>query len=142
MNKTYRSIVWLSKVITEEDVAFLNSCKNLVLSQKTPIRVLHRRSLATRKKTVLSLFARPISEHHMILSLLTQAGTYIKEFVHGDFGRTFPNLGSLLSCEADILQLDVINVGIDFPSANNSLTEVESSPVIFPNQGAIEPDDD
>ena len=33
--------------------------------------------------------------------------SYIKEFVHGDFGRTKPNLGELLNSETDILQLDV-----------------------------------
>ena len=33
--------------------------------------------------------------------------SYIKEFVHGDFGRTKPNLGDLLNTETDILQLDV-----------------------------------
>ena len=32
---------------------------------------------------------------------------YIKEFVHGDFGRTKPNMGELLQTEADILELDV-----------------------------------
>jgi tRNA pseudouridine synthase 10 len=42
------------------------------------------------------------------------AGTYIKEFVHGDFGRTQPNLGSLLDCNAQILQLDVMDVHLDF----------------------------
>lgn len=33
--------------------------------------------------------------------------SYIKEFVHGDFGRTKPNLGNFLNSETDILQLDV-----------------------------------
>lgn len=33
--------------------------------------------------------------------------SYIKEFVHGDFGRTKPNIGSLLNRTADILELDV-----------------------------------
>jgi len=33
--------------------------------------------------------------------------SYIKEFVHGDFGRTKPNLGDLVNSETDILQLDV-----------------------------------
>ena len=33
--------------------------------------------------------------------------SYIKEFVHGDFGRTKPNLGDMLNSETDILQLDV-----------------------------------
>lgn len=30
--------------------------------------------------------------------------------MHGDLGRTVPSIGSLLNCEADILQLDVTNV--------------------------------
>ena len=39
-----------------------------------------------------------------------QAVRYIKEFVHGDLGRTRPSLGSLLQSDADILQLDVTHV--------------------------------
>lgn len=36
-------------------------------------------------------------------------GTYVKEFVHSDFGRTVPNLGALLSNrQLDILTLDVL----------------------------------
>lgn len=31
----------------------------------------------------------------------------MKEFVHGDFGRTVPSLGTLLDTDADILELDV-----------------------------------
>lgn len=38
---------------------------------------------------------------------LKQVFSYIKEFAHGDFGRTKPNLGDLLNTETDILQLDV-----------------------------------
>ena len=41
------------------------------------------------------------------LMLCTQAGTYVKEFVHGDFGRTSPNLCSILNCDVDIVALDV-----------------------------------
>lgn len=45
-----------------------------------------------------------------------QAGTYIKEFVHGDDGRTNPSLGSLLGCSgpAEILELDVLEIHMDF----------------------------
>ena len=38
---------------------------------------------------------------------------YVKEFVHGDFGRTKPSLGDLLNTETDILELDV-EVGSKF----------------------------
>ena len=44
------------------------------------------------------------------MHVLASAGTYIKEFVHGDLGRTTPNVGTILGCEADILQLDVTQV--------------------------------
>ena len=42
-----------------------------------------------------------------LLKLATQAGTYVKEFVHGDFGRTEPNVSQILDCDVDILALDV-----------------------------------
>lgn len=46
----------------------------------------------------------------------TSIGTYIKEFVHGDFGRTTPSLASLLDVmEADILSLDVTSVDLAWP---------------------------
>lgn len=51
----------------------------------------------------------------LMLDLLTQAGTYIKEFVHGDFSRTLPNLRTLLGVECDILLLDVVNVKCLWP---------------------------
>jgi tRNA U54 and U55 pseudouridine synthase Pus10 len=43
------------------------------------------------------------------------AGTYVKEFVHGDFARTVPSLGTILGCKADILSLDVMDVQLDWP---------------------------
>jgi hypothetical protein len=54
--------------------------------------------------------ATQLSAHFMELHLTTSAGTYVKEFVHGDLGRTVPSIGSLLQCAADILQLDVMGV--------------------------------
>lgn len=50
--------------------------------------------------------------------LETQAGTYIKEFVHGDFGRTTPCVGDILGVGADkvdILELDVEAVELEWP---------------------------
>lgn len=53
----------------------------------------------------------------------TQAGTYVKEFVHGDFGRTRPSLSDLLGVkcgEVDILELDVEGVDMEWPPKLNS----------------------
>ena len=62
----------------------------------------------TRSRTISALSAVLIDPQHFRLRLTTQAGTYVKEFVHGDFGRTKPNLTMMLNRFVDILELDVL----------------------------------
>lgn len=114
--KSYSAMCWSKSPITQEELDNkLSAIKNLKVNQKTPIRVLHRRTNSVRTKMVYSLEAKAINERHFILNLTTQAGTYIKEFVHSDFGRTTPNLGSILGTECDILELNVTAVDLDWP---------------------------
>ena len=61
----------------------------------------------SRDKLIHRLRLHQVSGHSAVLEVWASAGTYIKEFVHGDLGRTLPNVGSLLGKEVDILQLDV-----------------------------------
>uniref|UniRef100_A0A3Q2D632 tRNA pseudouridine(55) synthase n=1 Tax=Cyprinodon variegatus TaxID=28743 RepID=A0A3Q2D632_CYPVA len=110
--KSYTALVWTQKAIEKEDIAFIDDIK---VSPKTPLRVLHRRALAIRQRVIHSMNARFVDPHHFYLGLKTQAGTYIKEFVHGDFGRTKPNLCQLLKTDTDILELDVESVDVDWP---------------------------
>lgn len=51
------------------------------------------------------------------LTVTTQAGTYVKEFVHGDFNRTKPNIGQIIGADVDILALDVTSINLDWPKA-------------------------
>lgn len=113
--KEYSALVWVAKEVTKEMLDSFSKLDKLTLQQKTPIRVLHRRPLATREKLVHKISATPVDEHHFKLHLCTQAGTYIKEFVHGDFGRTQPNVSTILGSETDILALDVEAVNLDWP---------------------------
>ncbi|KAM9770628.1 tRNA pseudouridine synthase Pus10 isoform 2-T2 [Menidia menidia] len=113
--KSYTALVWTQRPIQQEDIAFIDDIKDLTLDQKTPLRVLHRRALAIRQRVIHSMNARFLDSHHFYLGLKTQAGTYIKEFVHGDFGRTTPNLCRLLETDTDILELDVESVDVDWP---------------------------
>lgn len=69
----------------------------------------------SRKKTIHKMSCEVVNEHMIILDLTTQAGTYIKEFIHGDLGRTLPNFSTIIGCAADILQLDVLSINLDFP---------------------------
>lgn len=108
------------------------------INQLTPIRVLHRRTLACRQRKIqwvrLADFCSAVAEDApfelqdfrvwagqypteelFLLELCCEAGTYVKELVHGDFGRTQPNLSSLLGCPVDLLALDVVAVDHDWP---------------------------
>eukprot|EP00754_Rhynchopus_humris_P034411 Rhum_TRINITY_DN15745_c0_g1::Rhum_TRINITY_DN15745_c0_g1_i1::g.161971::m.161971/K07583/PUS10; tRNA pseudouridine synthase 10 len=111
--KQYRCVVWVAKEVTADLLARLEA-KEFTIEQKTPIRVLHRRSALTRPKIIhLLTVADVINKHWLVLDIVTQAGTYIKEFVNGDRGRTTPSVQSLCGCPVDILQLDVTDVFCD-----------------------------
>jgi hypothetical protein len=105
--KYYGCLCWSGRAISsQEELETRLGTFPLELNQKTPIRVLHRRSRSTRVRRVLSLRATLIDAHHFRLNLSTDAGTYVKEFAHGDLGRTVPSVSSLLECKVDMLELD------------------------------------
>jgi tRNA pseudouridine synthase 10 len=62
----------------------------------------------TRQRSITALSAISVDSYHFRLRLTTQAGAYVKEFVHGDFGRTKPNLTMILERFVDIIELDVL----------------------------------
>ncbi|KAF9430557.1 putative tRNA pseudouridine synthase Pus10 [Podila epigama] len=115
--KSYSALCWTSKLVTQAMIDAVNvyNNKSFIVEQQTPIRVLQRRAQMIRKKEIHSLKAFPLEGHFLVLHLHTEAGTYIKEFVHGDLGRNQPSLASILGCEADIMELDVLEVDLEFP---------------------------
>ncbi|KAJ9443694.1 putative tRNA pseudouridine synthase Pus10, partial [Diplonema papillatum] len=111
--KKYRCAIWIADVVSatiEEKLQI----DELTVQQKTPFRVLHRRSALTRPKVIHTVrVTDKLNDHWLILEIVTQAGTYIKEFVHGDRGRTSPSVAELCQCPVDILELDVVDVYCD-----------------------------
>ncbi len=101
-----------SKDELENGISNNGSIYPLEIKQATPLRVLHRRSAAVRIRHVLSLRPYRIDEHWFRLSLSTTAGTYVKEFCHGDCGRSFPSISSLLGCKTDIVELDCEGIAV------------------------------
>ncbi|KAF8656433.1 hypothetical protein HU200_060706 [Digitaria exilis] len=114
--KQYAALIWTSRELAENDLHNISVTKDMEIVQKTPIRVLHRRSPLERKRIIHWMEIEKVegSSNYYLLHLCTQAGTYIKEFVHGDLGRTHPSIGAILGCRAEILQLDVTDVKMDF----------------------------
>ncbi len=85
-----------------------------MLNQRTPKRVAHRRADLERKRKVLSVTLVSHSKNKATFSILAEAGTYIKELVHGDEGRTVPNFSSILGCEAKCTNLKVTKIYDEF----------------------------
>jgi len=106
--KTYACVVWSKRAIVLSDLRGLEEkAKDLEIAQQTPVRVLHNRSQLVRSKMVHTCFCEYLNPHYFIMRVLTSAGTYVKEFVHGDLGRTSPSVAEILGTEAVIMQLDV-----------------------------------
>ncbi|KQJ84038.1 putative tRNA pseudouridine synthase Pus10 isoform X2 [Brachypodium distachyon] len=113
--KQYAALIWTSRSLTDVDLQKISGVNDMEIVQNTPIRVLHRRSPLERKRIIHWMEIEKVegSSNYYLLHLCTQAGTYIKEFVHGDLGRTHPSIGAILGCRAEILQLDVTDVKMD-----------------------------
>lgn len=119
--KVYKALCYVVGELP--DLEKLNKCSPLEIAQYTPIRVLHRRANMVRPRTIHSMKAiatkigidNGCSFFTVILS--TQAGTYVKELVHGDLGRTNPCFRTILENDTvDILALDVLDIEIDWPT--------------------------
>lgn len=115
--KFYRALCLLQEPITVDVLEKLNLPQGFEIQQKTPIRVLHRRPLHTRPRTIYSLkaWAKRDNTKVIIVDIVSQAGTYIKELVHGEFGRTTPSLSSIIGKPIDIIALDVVGIDLDWP---------------------------
>ena len=111
MQKTYRTIVKLENEVAEEELKVLEErFSGVNVSQRTPTRVLHRRTDIERIKKVFSLKARKIDKFHVELLITTQGGTYVKELISGDEGRSKPSVADVLGVKAECLELSVISV--------------------------------
>lgn len=78
--------------------------------QRTPTRVAHRRADLKRERSIIFAVLEDFQEDKMTLRLRTESGTYVKEFVHGDEGRTEPNLSEMLGVPCTVDALDVIGI--------------------------------
>ncbi|MHA1798051.1 MAG: tRNA pseudouridine(54/55) synthase Pus10 [Candidatus Helarchaeota archaeon] len=109
--KTYRALVQTENEIDENKLRELElKFTNMVLNQHTPQRVLHRRANKMRVKKIFNIKTRKIAPKQFEIIVTAEGGTYIKELISGDDGRTSPSISSILSNKATCVELDVINI--------------------------------
>jgi tRNA pseudouridine synthase 10 len=85
------------------------------IAQRTPTRVAHRRADRVRTRRIVAASIVEASEGRFTLDLRAEAGTYIKEWVEGDDGRTDPSLAGLLGAPLTVEFLDVLDIHDEEP---------------------------
>ncbi len=108
-NKEYVATVSADRPLSKEDALACQSLSGKTLLQQTPTRVLARRADLVRKRKIFSLTAEE-NRGKLTIRILAEAGTYIKELISSDSGRTKPSLASLLGCKALCEELDVVAI--------------------------------
>lgn len=73
--KHYRCVVWVSRAVGEEELKrTMCDRAELVVQQSTPVRVLHRRTLMDRPRSIFDMRVQRINDHFFVLDLTTSAG--------------------------------------------------------------------
>jgi tRNA pseudouridine synthase 10 len=107
--KSYRVGVIGTAPVAKVNEALLLAVDRAI-AQRTPTRVAHRRSDRVRTRRVVAARVVEATEGRFTLDLRTEAGTYVKEWVEGDEGRTEPSLASLVGVPLKVEYLDVLEI--------------------------------
>jgi tRNA pseudouridine synthase 10 len=110
-NKEYRVTVSADGKVNKQKLnEVAKSFKNHPIAQRTPARVSHRRADLVRDREIVRVDVEDAWDEGFVLVLETESGTYVKEFVSGDEGRTEPSLAESLGIPCKVVTLDVIAI--------------------------------
>jgi tRNA pseudouridine synthase 10 len=109
--KTYRALVEMEEPLEREKLEALSKYfQGVTIKQWTPKRVLHRRADKLRTKRVYEVRVIDVKDRAFEVWIKCQGGLYVKEFIHGDEGRTTPSFQEVLGTKLKVLELDVLDV--------------------------------
>ncbi|MHA1343174.1 MAG: tRNA pseudouridine(54/55) synthase Pus10 [Promethearchaeota archaeon] len=113
--KTYKALVESEQTLNK--LQFKNKLEQLKIKlenkkihQRTPLRVSHRRADKIRKKYIYRIEGKYIKSNLFEFTIETQGGTYIKELINGDNGRTKSSFTEIFGFALKCKNLDVINI--------------------------------
>lgn len=110
-DKTYSALIESDNDIDEEKLKqALDDLSGKVIYQRTPLRVAVRRTDMVREKRIINATLKEVKKNNARIEVTAQSGTYIKEFVHGDKGRTDPSLSSAYGGDLRVAELDVVKI--------------------------------
>ena len=113
-DKSYRVDVSIPEDLTIESLKNgAQRLKEQLVKQRTPTRVAHRRADLIRPRFVQSVNILSFNQGMVELEIRAQHGTYIRELVSGDMGRTVPSFSSLVDGACKVEVLDVLNLHLE-----------------------------
>ncbi|MBS3060925.1 MAG: tRNA pseudouridine(54/55) synthase Pus10 [DPANN group archaeon] len=113
-DKTYQVIIKVEGKITNDELEKLTAeFENKKLDQRTPVRVAHRRADKVRQRKIYYVKPELIDESTFKAEIKTEAGTYVKELISGDEGRTKPSFSAFLGKQCKCEELNVAEVHDD-----------------------------
>jgi len=109
--KSYRVVVEFPEDVDSTKLKkAVGSLRQSPIEQRTPNRVSHRRADKIRSRTIVDSELESLEGRRATIRIRAASGTYIKELMHGDEGRTSPSLAALLGMKVSVVQLDVIGI--------------------------------
>lgn len=113
-DKHYRATIHCADGLDKNDWKKISESIPCTLAQRTPIRVSKRRADLIRRRRVYDIKLVKSTKNEFIVDVLAEAGTYIKEMIHGDQNRTNPSISSILKKPCSCSQLDVLGIDDQF----------------------------
>ena len=118
VKKKYRALIESPNLPLSKEI-FLLMEKKIIdqtvgkkIYQKTPQRVSHRRADKIREKKIFNIKGTFLKPSLFEFIIETQGGTYIKELITGDEGRTRPSFSEIFETPLICKELDVIHIGL------------------------------
>ena len=109
--KKYRALIEFDSPITDNDLEKIKSqFSDVILKQRTPKRVSHRRADKIRNKKVYSVQSKIESKKEIESIIVCDGGCYVKELISGDEGRTSPSIADTVGIKAYCKELDVLEI--------------------------------
>ena len=109
--KIYQVVIKGEKIINKEKLKkAVRALQGRTISQFTPLRVAQRRANMVREKKIYSCNIGSVDGAMASLTIESESGTYIKELISGDGGRTRPSISEMINVPCRVTELDVLEV--------------------------------
>ncbi|MFN7991748.1 MAG: tRNA pseudouridine(54/55) synthase Pus10 [Candidatus Micrarchaeia archaeon] len=106
-DKTYEALTEFERPLDESALGKIRAIEGRTILQQTPNRVSHRRADLVRHRKVKHIEVVNAAANRATIIVKAEAGTYIKELISGDMGRTNPSVAGELGMKAECKKLEV-----------------------------------